>query len=187
MITSATPVIVPPVPTPATRMSTLPSVSFQISSAVVLRWISGLAGLLNCWGMKEFGVAAASSSALLDGAVHPFRAGRQHQLGPEDLQQLPPLHAHGLGHGEDQPVAPGRADEGQRDARVAAGGLDDHRVLLEQAALLGRLDHGHADAVLDAGQRVEGLQLDDDLGLMPSVIRFSLTRGVRPTVLVMSS
>ena len=46
------PVIVPPVPTPQTRMSILPSVSRQISSAVVLRWISGLAGLLNCCGMK---------------------------------------------------------------------------------------------------------------------------------------
>src|ERR1019366_820243 len=37
LITSETPVIVPPVPTPATRKSTFPSVSCQISSAVVLR------------------------------------------------------------------------------------------------------------------------------------------------------
>ena len=47
-----TPVIVPPVPTPAIRMSTLPSVSFQISSAVVSRWICGFAGFANCWGTK---------------------------------------------------------------------------------------------------------------------------------------
>ena len=33
----------------------MPSVSRQISSAVVLRWISGLAGFLNCWGMNAFG------------------------------------------------------------------------------------------------------------------------------------
>ncbi|MOA39905.1 hypothetical protein D3C78_1617210 [compost metagenome] len=31
------PVMVPPVPMPETRISTVPSVSFQISSAVVLR------------------------------------------------------------------------------------------------------------------------------------------------------
>ena len=49
--TSPTPVIVPPVPMPETTMSTLPSVSRQISSAVVLRWISGFAGFLNCCGM----------------------------------------------------------------------------------------------------------------------------------------
>ena len=37
LITSLVPVMVPPVPTPETRISTLPSVSRQISSAVVLR------------------------------------------------------------------------------------------------------------------------------------------------------
>ena len=47
-----TPVMVPPVPTPETTMSTAPSVSFQISSAVVARWIAGLAGLANCCGMR---------------------------------------------------------------------------------------------------------------------------------------
>ena len=50
--TCPTPVIVPPVPTPQTSASTSPSRSRQISSAVVRRWISGLAGLLNCWGMN---------------------------------------------------------------------------------------------------------------------------------------
>jgi hypothetical protein len=39
-----TPVMVPPVPMPETKASISPSVSFQISSAVVRRWISGLAG-----------------------------------------------------------------------------------------------------------------------------------------------
>ena len=46
------PVIVPPVPMPAMTMSTLPSVSFQISSAVVLRWIAGLASLAN-WRAED--------------------------------------------------------------------------------------------------------------------------------------
>ena len=49
--TCPTPVIVPPVPTPETRMSTVPSVSSQISSAVVRRWIAGFAGFSNCWGI----------------------------------------------------------------------------------------------------------------------------------------
>ena len=47
---SPQPVIVPPVPTPATSTSTLPSRSRQISSAVVRRWISGLAGFENWLG-----------------------------------------------------------------------------------------------------------------------------------------
>ncbi len=40
------------VPTPATRMSTLPSVSCQSSGPVVRRWIAGLAGFLNCCGIQ---------------------------------------------------------------------------------------------------------------------------------------
>jgi len=46
------PVMVPPVPTPETSTSMPPSVSFQISGPVVFSWIAGLAGFLNCCGMK---------------------------------------------------------------------------------------------------------------------------------------
>ena len=42
----------------------MPSVSRQISSAVVLRWISGLAGFLNCCGMKYSGPEAAICAAI---------------------------------------------------------------------------------------------------------------------------
>ena len=62
--TSPTPLMVPPVPTPATKMSTVPSVSRQISSAVVARWMAGLAGFSNCCGMKYRGSVLAISSAL---------------------------------------------------------------------------------------------------------------------------
>ena len=55
---SPTPVIVPPVPTPATNISTFPSVSSQISGPVVFLCTSGLAGFLNCPGINEFGVSA---------------------------------------------------------------------------------------------------------------------------------
>ena len=62
--TSATPVIEPPVPTPATSTSISPSVSAQISSAVVRRCTSGLAGFSNCCGTKAPSVSSAISSAL---------------------------------------------------------------------------------------------------------------------------
>ena len=71
----AMPQIVPPVPTPATTMSTLPAVSRQISSAVVATWAAGLAGFSNCWGMKELGVAACSSWALSMQPCMPSAAG----------------------------------------------------------------------------------------------------------------
>ena len=164
LITSQQPVMVPPVPTAETRISTLPSVSSQISSAVVLRWISGLAGLSNCCGIQEFGVSLANCSALAMAPFHAFGAGRQDQLGAEHRQQRAPLQRHRLRHGQDELVALGRRHERQRDAGVAAGGLDDDGVLLEDPALLGVLDHGHADAVLHAAQRIEELALEQDGG-----------------------
>ncbi len=45
-------------------MSTLPSVWLHTSSAVVARWIAGLAGFSNCWGMKYRWSLLANSSAL---------------------------------------------------------------------------------------------------------------------------
>ena len=66
---SPVPVSVPPVPTPATKISTFPSVSFQISGPVVSRCTFGLAGFTNWPGIKLFGISLASSSAL---AIAPF-------------------------------------------------------------------------------------------------------------------
>jgi hypothetical protein len=82
-------------------------------------------------------------------------------------------------------VTLGRRDERQRDAGVAAGRLDDDGVLLENAALFGVLDHRHADAVLDAAQRIEKFALEQDGGVQPAVTLFNLTSGVRPTVSTM--
>ena len=69
---SPTPVIVPPVPTPATKISTLPSVSSQISGPVVSLCIFGFAGLTNCPGIKLLGVCFESSSAFAMAPFIPF-------------------------------------------------------------------------------------------------------------------
>lgn len=60
---SAQPISVPPVPMPETMKSTSPPVSAQISSAVVRRWIAGLAGLPNCQGITEFGISLSNLCA----------------------------------------------------------------------------------------------------------------------------
>ena len=99
----------------------------------------------------------------LDRARHALRAGRQHQLGAVSAQQRAPLLAHRLGHVEHELVAARRGDEGQGDARVAAGRLDDGHARLELAVALGGVDHRHADAVLDAVRRVVEFELRDDL------------------------
>ena len=73
------------------------------------------------------------------------------------------LEAHGLGHGEDELVALDRGDKGQGDAGVAAGRLDEDGLAgRDFAGLLGGIDHGEADAVLDARYGVLAFQLGDD-------------------------
>ena len=57
------PEMVPPVPTPAITMSTAPSVSSQISTAVVAWCTAGLAGLSN-WLRSRAPRSSASSLAL---------------------------------------------------------------------------------------------------------------------------
>ena len=63
------PVAVPPVPTADTNASTFPSVSLQISSAVVFLWIAGFALFSNCCGMNALPYCSLSSFAL---AMAPF-------------------------------------------------------------------------------------------------------------------
>ena len=81
-----------------------------------------------------------------------------------DRHQTPPLDAHRLGHGEDQPVALQGADQGQSDARISARGFDDRCPGAEDTPRFGLLDHGQCHAVLDAAGRVERLDLGHDAG-----------------------
>ena len=178
--------IVPPVPMPATKMSTLPSVSFQISSAVVSRWISGLASLANCRARTSPG-AGRDLLGLGDGALHPPGPVGEDELGAEGPQQGAALLGHGLGHGQDDVVAARRTDHRQRDAGVAAGRLDDGAAGLELAGLLGGVDDRDADAVLHPVGGVVELELGGDGGAAPSVSRLIRTSGVLPKSLVTSS
>ncbi len=145
-------------------MSTLPSVSFQISGPVVRKWISGLAGLLNCCGMKKLGILG-QLFGLGDGPFHSFGARREHQRGAKRLEHHPPLHRHRVGHRQRQRVAFRRADVGQRDARIAAGRLDDLHARLQLAGLFGVPDHRRPDAALDAVGGIAAFDLGEDGGL----------------------
>ena len=64
------PVIVPPVPTPATRQSILPSSASQISGPVPRRWASGLAGLEN-WSGSQTSSSRASACAAATASFMP--------------------------------------------------------------------------------------------------------------------
>ena len=99
-----------------------------------------------------------------DCTLHALRSRREDKLGSEHGEEGAPLHAHSLGHGEDEFVSCGRRDESERDARVAAGRFDDDRFFFEDPLFLGVIDHRHADAILHAAERIEELALERDRG-----------------------
>jgi hypothetical protein len=160
-----TPVMVPPGADAGDHRVDRPSVSFQISSAVETRWISGLATLSNCCGITAPGVASTISLARATAPAMPFSRGVSSRLGAQDQQHLAPLQRHALGHDQDQLVALGGGHEGQRDAGVAAGRLDDHAAGL-QAPLASRYSIiATPMRSFTEAERVEELQLGDHLAL----------------------
>ena len=100
-----------------------------------------------------------------DGALHALRSFGQDELRTVCLHELSALDAHRLRHGDDDPVASGRRDRRQTDARVAAGRLDDRAALFEQAFFFRIFDHLLRNTVFDAAGRVEVLQLGEQFRL----------------------
>ena len=94
----------------------------------------------------------------------PFSRGVSTTSAPEEGQHLAPLDRHRFRHGQDQPVAARGADEGESDAGIARGRLDQDRARPEPALGLHRLDHADPDAVLDAADRVEEFELEQQVG-----------------------
>ena len=154
-----TPVMVPPVPMPETKMSTPPSVSSQTSSAVVSAVDLDVGLVLELLREHRAGGLGGDLRGAGDGALHALAAGGEHEFGPVGAQQRPALLAHGLGHGDDDAVAPCGADHRERDAGVAARALDDGAAGLQRARRLRRIDDADAESVLHAGRGVVELEL----------------------------
>ena len=101
-----------------------------------------------------------------DSALHAHRGGRQHQFGAQQGQHLAPLDRHRFRHDQNQLVAARGGHERQSYAGVAGSRLDEHAATGRNLALrLQSVDHRDADAILDAGDRVEELQLGQEMGV----------------------
>ena len=107
----------------------------------------------------------------IDGTFHPFTARGELQFSAVGPQHGAPFLTHGVGHDQDQAVTPCSRDHRQGNTGITAGGLHQHGALRRDASSCFCIaDHGHPDAVLDRGGRIETLELGDNL---------------RPTALVM--
>ena len=118
--------------------------------------VSGVIELLGhpaVWGIFDeiFGAG--------DGAFHAFGAWGEDEFCAEHGEERAALEGHGFGHGEDEFVSFGGGDEGEGDAGVSAGGLDDHAVFGEDATGFGVFDHGFADAIFDGAEGIKELAL----------------------------
>ena len=134
----------------------------MISRAVVREWIVGVGLVLELPG-QEPAVRLGELDRLVDHADAALRLRRQDHLGAEKAHQPAPLDAELLGHRDHQRIALGGAHHREADAGVAAGRLDDGLAGLELTRLLGRLDDAQREAVLDRAQRVEGLDLHEEV------------------------
>ena len=92
-------------------------------------------------------------------AVRALGGRGEDDLRAVELEQLDALGGGVLGQDAGQRVALEPRDERERDARVAAGRLQQLAAGLELAGGLGRLDHRLGDAVLDRAGRVLALEL----------------------------
>ena len=119
----------------------------------------------------------------------PLAAGVSSSSAPRCDENLAALDRHRFRHDQDQAVAARCGDEGKRDAGVAGCRLDEDGLAgLDLALGFERVDQRHADAILDRGQRIEELELQEDVGLdalLGLASRFSRTSGVLPIVSVM--
>ncbi len=91
--------------------------------------------------------------------VGPALGRREDDPRAVELQQLTPFHRGVLGHHADQLIALQTGGHRQRNAGVAAGGLEDRRARRQQAVPLGLLDHPQRRPVLDRAGRVAVLEL----------------------------
>ena len=121
-----------------------------------------------------------------DGALHPLRSGGENQLSAQHCQKGAAFQTHRFRHRQNELITLGGADESESDTGVAAGGFDDHRIRFNDALACS------AASIIDmpilSFTLPRGLKNSHFIAIVastPRVMRFNLTRGVRPTVSIM--
>ena len=98
-------------------------------------------------------------------ALHALRAFGQHQFRTVGLHEVSALHAHGIRHHDDDAVAARRRNGCETYAGVAGSRLNDDRVLGQDTARLGIVQHVACNSILHRTRRVQILELCEDARL----------------------
>ncbi len=163
------PASVPPVPTAATKPSTLPSVCRQISGPVVSICASRLATLSNWLAQTApFGSVFAERLGEAAGDLHivvrvGIGDGRDlHQRGAGEPQHVLLFLALRVGDDDHRAEAERVADQSEADAGIAGGALDDDAAGAQLAAGHRVLDDVERGAVLHRLAGIEELRLAEN-------------------------
>ena len=97
-------------------------------------------------------------------AFHALGPGGQHQFGPISFHQLAALHTHTIRHNNDNTITASRRHRSQTNSGIAGGGLNDDRLRGKHAFLLGILNHGQGNTILDRTRRIKIFQLGQNTG-----------------------
>src|SRR5262249_25086891 len=101
----------------------------------------GVGRVVELLGHEGIGIFFEDFFGLGDGAAHAFLSRGQQHRRSKRFEQPAAFETHAFRHGGDELVAAGRTGEGQGDAGVAAGRLDDDGVLIDFAVTFGGIDH----------------------------------------------
>ena len=102
---------------------------------------------------------------LCDRTLHALGSLGKYDLGTICFENIPALHAHGLGHGQDYTISLCGRDGCQTYTGITRCWFDDDRSFFEDTLLLGVLDHCLGDTVLYTACGIEVLELDQDRSL----------------------
>ena len=139
----------------------------------------GIGRVLELLQNHRAGYFVSQLIGFLDSSFHALGSGGEFHTGSVSLHQVATLHAHAVGHGQDEVIAFHGRYEGQTYAGVTAGRFDDGGSGLQDALPLGALDHGEGHTVFHAAGRIEIFQLGDDAGreFILLGIRFEFEEG----------
>ena len=162
----AMPVIVPPVPTPATRCVSLPAglaPQLRPGRLVVRLRVGRVAVLVGLERARDLLGQAVGDAVVGLRRLRRDVGRRDHDLGAVRAQQVDLLARHLVRHHGDHAIALQPRGDREAGAGVARGRLDDRAARPQAAVALGGLDQAQRDAVLDRAARVEQLELGHEL------------------------
>lgn len=117
---SPTPVTVPPVPTPATKISIFAVNILVYLRTSVFKMCLGLPGLTNCPD-EAVGYLFRQLFSLFNSALHSLCTLREHELSSICLHKLAAFNRHGFRHNDDNAVSSCRRYRCKANAGVSGG------------------------------------------------------------------